>query len=808
MVINPSTLPSSASIVVVGGGAVGTSIAYHLARSGNTDTLLLERGSLTSGTTWHAAGLVMQLRTTHTMTEICRYGVELFSNLKSITGQDTGFRQTGSMPIARTPDRLHEIGRLASLGKVFGIDAHMLSPAEVKAHYPLLDEHLVLGGAFIPGDGQINPVDLTMAYAAGARQAGATITEGVAVTGFEIFGGRICAVKTNCGIVKCDQVVLAGGLWTRDLAASVGVNVPLYAAEHMYVTTEASADIPADLPVLRDTDGHNYIKEEAGKLLIGAFEPYAKALPVSALPENQQFIELAENWEQFELPMTCAMEMVPLIETLGIRHFMNGPESFTPDNKFILGEAPELPGMFIASGFNSQGILASAGVGRIMAEWMTTGRQDLDVSELDITRFHRFEGNERFLKARIPESLGLLYQMHWPHRQFETARGLRETPLHSRLRDKNAVFGTAAGWERANWFAREQDRPEYEYSYARQNWFDAVGEECFAVRNAVGLFDLSSFGKSLVQGADACAQLDRIAAADMDRPVGSVIYTQMLNPTGGIESDLTITRLAPECYLAVTAAAQQARDTAWLKRNIALAAHVTLTDVTSGFGCLALMGPNARLVLSRLTESDLSDEAFPYGTSQKISVGFGEAWALRISYVGELGWELYPTTDMTGPIFDALLEAGDDAGLRLAGYHALDSLRQEKGYRHWGHDITPADTPLEAGLGFAVSKQKTGYIGHDAIAQQRQNGLDRRLIHIKLNDSEPILLHDEPIWCDQSIVGTVTSGSFGYTLGCSIGQGYINCEDPDWSQKLTEGTIEVEIAGSRFPATISRKPFH
>ncbi|MDA8578620.1 FAD-dependent oxidoreductase [Rhodobacteraceae bacterium] len=801
------TLPSSASIVVVGGGAVGTSIAYHLAQSGHSDTLLLERGSLTSGTTWHAAGLVMQLRTTRTMTEICRYGVDLFSKLKSKTGHDTGFRQTGSLPIARTPDRLHEIGRLASLGKVFGIDAHMLSPAEVKEHYPLLDESKVLGGAIIPSDGQINPVDLTMAYAAGTRQAGAQIAEGVNVTGFEVTRGRISAVKTDCGTIQCDQVVLAGGLWTRELAANVGVNVPLYAAEHMYVTTEASEDIPKNLPVLRDTDGHNYIKEEAGKLLIGAFEPHAKALPTSALPENQQFIELPEDWDQFELPMTCAMEMVPMIESLGVRHFMNGPESFTPDNRFILGEAPEMSGMFIATGFNSQGILASAGVGRTIAHWMTTGRPDLDVSEIDIARFHKFEGNERYLKARIPESLGLLYQMHWPHRQFETARGVRETPLHARLRDKNAVFGTAAGWERANWFARKQDRVEYEYSFARQNWFDAVGEECHAVRNTVGLFDLSSFGKTLIQGADACAQLNRIVAADMDRPVGTVIYTQMLNPAGGIESDLTITRLAQNRFLAVTAAAQQARDTAWLTRHIDATAHVTLSDVTAGFGCLALMGPNARHVLSQLTDCDLSDEAFPFGTAQKISVGYGQAWALRISYVGEHGWELYPTTDMVGPIFDALFEAGQGAGLRLAGYHALDSLRQEKGYRHWGHDITPADTPLEAGLGFAISKEKTDFIGCGAITEQRQTGLKRRLVHIKLDNSEPILLHDEPIFCDQKVVGSVSSGAFSYTLGVSLGQGYVDCADTDWYETLAAGTIEVEIAGTKFPATLSRRPF-
>ena len=800
--------PTQAQIVIVGGGIIGCSIAYHLAKLGRTDVVVLERGQLTSGTTWHAAGLVTQLRATYTMTELCRYGPRLFSSLKDETGQDTGFKQNGSLQVARTPERLTEIARMISLGKVFDVEARMVGPAEAKVLYPLLDESKVLGGGFIPGDGQTNPIDTTMALAKGARNGGVRIIERVSATGFEITNGTVTAVETDHGSIACETVVNCAGVWSRDIGAMAGVKVPIYAAEHMYVTTEPDPSVPPSLPVLRDTDGFVYVKEDAGKLLVGAFEPNAKPLPLSALPEKFEFGELQEDWDQFELPMSRAMEMIPMLETAGIRHFMNGPESFTPDNRFIVGEAPERKNFFVAAGFNSQGILSSAGVGRALAEWIVEGRPTMDMSEIDIARFQHFQVNRRYLHDRTRESLGLLYAMHWPHRQVETARPVRETPLHGRLVQHNACFGEAAGWERANWYAQKGVSPTYDYSFGRQNWFNAVGEEHQAVREHVGLFDLSSFGKTVVQGRDAEAQLQRICAADLGVPVGKVVYTQLLNQRGGIEADLTVTRLAADRFLIVTAAASQARDFNWIRRHLDGDAFVTMEDVTSAYGVLSVMGPEARALLSRLSDADFSNHTFPFGTCREIEIGYAKAHALRITYVGELGWELYLPTEFTGPVFDLLMAEGEAFGLRLAGYHALDSLRSEKGYRHWGHDISPADTPLEAGLGFAVSfKKNTDFIGRAALEQQNQAGLRRRLVHFLMDDPDPILLHDEPIFRNGDLVGMTTSGAFGYTLGRSVAMGYVTMPEGADKAWFEDVSYNIELGGSRFPATASLRPF-
>ncbi len=800
--------PTQSQVVIIGGGIIGCSVAYHLAKLGWQDVVVLERGQLTSGTTWHAAGLVTQLRATHTMTELCRYGPRLFASLKAETEQDTGFKANGSLQVARTPERLTEIARMISLGKVFDVEARMVGPAEAKSLYPLLDESKVLGGGFIPGDGQTNPIDTTMALAKGARLGGVRIIERVSVTGFEISSDAVTAVETDHGSIACEKIVNCAGVWARDIGDMAGVNVPLYAAEHMYVTTEPDPSVPASLPVLRDTDGFVYVKEDAGKLLVGAFEPDAKPLPLSALPEKFEFGELQEDWDQFELPMTRAMEMIPLLETAGIRHFMNGPESFTPDNRFIVGEAPERKNFFVAAGFNSQGILSAAGVGRAVAEWIVEGRATMDLSEIDIARFQRFQVNRRYLHDRTRESLGLLYAMHWPHRQVETARPVRETPLHGRLVRHNACFGEAAGWERANWYAPEGAEPAYDYSYGRQNWFDAVGEEHKAVRERVGMFDLSSFGKAVVQGRDAEAQLQQICAADTAVPVGKVVYSQLLNQRGGIEADLTVTRLAADKYMVVTAAVSQARDFNWIRRHLDDDAFVTMEDVTSAYGVLSVMGPNARTLLSRLCDADFSNDAFPFGTCQEVEIGYAKAYALRITYVGELGWELYLPTEFTGPVFDLLMTEGAELGLRLAGYHALDSLRSEKGYRHWGHDISPADTPLEAGLGFAVSfKKNSDFIGREALERQKQAGVRRRLVHFLMDHPEPILLHDEPIFRDGELVGMTTSGAFGYTLGRSVGMGYVTM--PEGADKVwfEEASYKVELGGSQFAAKASIRPF-
>ena len=800
--------PTQSQVVIVGGGIIGCSIAYHLAKLGWKDVVLLERGELTCGTTWHAAGLVTQLRATHTMTELCRYGPRLFASLKDETGQDTGFKQNGSLQVARTPERLTEIARMISLGKIFGVEARMVEPAEAKSLYLLLDENKVLGGGFIPGDGQTNPIDTTMALAKGARLGGVRIIERVSVTGFKITDGAVTAVETDLGSITCETVANCAGIWARDVGDMAGVNVPLYAAEHMYVTTEADPAIPPDLPVLRDTDGYVYVKEDAGKLLVGAFEPNAKPLPLNALPEKFEFGELQENWNQFELPMARAMEMIPMLQKVGIRHFMNGPESFTPDNRFIVGEAPELKNFFVAAGFNSQGILSSAGVGRALAEWIVEGQATMDLSEIDIARFQRFQVNRRYLHDRTRESLGLLYAMHWPHRQVETARPVRETPLHSRLVQHNACFGEAAGWERANWYAPKGAKTEYQYSYGKQNWFDFVGDEHKAVREDVGMFDLSSFGKAVIQGHEAESQLQRICAADVAVPVGKVVYTQVLNQRGGIEADLTVTRLAADKYLVVTSAVSQARDFSWIRRQIHDDTLVTMEDVTSAYGVLSVMGPNSRPLLSRLSDADFSNDSFPFGTCQEIEIGYAKAYALRITYVGELGWELYLPTEFTGPVFDLLITEGAELGLRLAGYHALDSLRSEKGYRHWGHDISPADTPLEAGLGFAVSfKKNSDFIGREALETQKQTGLNRRLVHFLMDHPDSTLLHDEPIFRNGELAGMTTSGAFGYTLGRSVGMGYIRMPEDADKAWFEDASYKIELGGSQFTAKASIRPF-
>ena len=803
------TLPTQAEVVIVGGGIIGCSIAYHLTKLGRRDVVLLERGHLTGGTSWHAAGLVNQLRATSTLTELARYAVGLYERLEAETGQATGFRRKGSLPVARTEARLTEIRRMAALGDCFGVEAYEIGLNEVTALYPLMDVSRIKGAIYIPGDGQTNPVDTAMALAKGARTGGARIFEETAVTGFQRRKGAVSAVVTERGTIACETVVNCGGVWAREIGLMAGVSVPLYAAEHMYVVTEPIEGLSPDAPIIRDTDGFIYMKEDAGRLLVGSFEPVAKPLPLEMLPAGAEFVELPEDWEHFEQPMTNAIELLPVLEEAPIRRFLNGPESFTPDNKFVLGEAPELARFFVAAGFNSQGILSAAGAGKVMSEWIVEGQPTVDLAELDISRFAGFQNNRRYLVDRTRESMGLLYAMHWPHRQVETARPVRLSPLHSRLAAHNACFGETAGWERANWFAPAGVEPAYAYAWGKQNWFDYVREEHRAVRQAVGILDMSFFAKYLVQGPDAERELQRICANDVAVPDGKIVYTQLLNKRGGIEADLTVTRLRPDRYLVVTSAASQRRDLTWVERNLSDGARVYVTDVTSGSGVLAVMGPEARTLLARLSDADLSNGAFPFGTAREIDVGYASARAMRVSYVGELGWELHLATECVVPVFDQLMEAGADLGVRLCGIHAMDSLRCEKGYRHWGHDITQADTPLEAGLGFAVSFRKdAAFIGREALERQREEGLAKRLVHVRLDRAEPFMFHDETIYRDDRVVGRITSAAYGYSFDRPIGLGYLESDSPRSWTALDEGVCEVDIAGERVPATISLAPFY
>jgi 4-methylaminobutanoate oxidase (formaldehyde-forming) len=802
-------LPSHARVVIIGGGVIGTSIAYHLTKLGWRDVLLLERGTLSCGTTWHAAGLVMQLRANHTLTRLCRYGAQLYAQLEAETGQATGFKRCGSLPVARTQERFHEIKRMASIGHCFGVDLEILTPAEIGRRHPMIDTRRVVGGLFIPGDGQTNPVDTTMALAKGARAQGANIVERVTVTGIRMRQGAAVGVSTTAGEVGCEVVVNCAGIWAREVGRMAGVSVPLYASEHMYVTTTAMAGVQSGLPVIRDTDGYVYIKEDAGKLLVGAFEPEGKPLPLETLPADFEFGELPVDWDHFALPMSKAIELVPALETAQIRHFMNGPESFTPDNAFIVGEAPELKNFYVAAGFNSQGVLSGAGIGLAMAEWIIEGHPTMDLSAIDIARFHPFQCNENYLKTRIRESLGLLYAMHWPYRQMESARPARQTPLHARIAAHNACFGETAGWERANWYAPAGVAPVYDYSYQRPSWFASVASEHRAVRERVGLFDLSSFAKFRLEGRDAERELNRICCNDVAVAPGRCVYTGMLNQRGGYEADLTVSRLAENAYLVVTAAASQSRDFRWIQRNLKSDAHAVLTDVTSAYATLALMGPDSRRLLQRLTSTPLDNAAFPFGTFREIELGYARVLAMRISYVGELGWELYVPSEHAAAVFDLLMDAGAGHGLTLAGYHALDSLRSEKGYRHWGHDITPAETPLEAGQAFTVAFKKPGdFIGRAALERQRADGLKNRLVFFKMNDPAPMLFHDEPILRNGAIVGRISSGAFGHTLGASVGMGYVTVPNGTVADYVAGARFEIEIAAEHFPATASAKPFY
>jgi 4-methylaminobutanoate oxidase (formaldehyde-forming) len=798
-------VPSHARAVIVGGGIVGCSVAYHLTKLGWRDVVLLERRELACGTTWHAAGLVGQLRSSHNLTRLARYGAVLYERLEAETGQATGFRRSGSISVARTAERLVELKRGASMARCFGVEVEPISPAEAGRRWPLMRTDDLAGAVWIPGDGRTNPIDTTLALARGARQGGATIVENVTVTGIQRARGAATGVRTDRGDVAADVVVNCAGMWGREVGRMAGVSVPLHAAEHFYIVTEPMAGVTRDLPVLRDTDGYIYVREEVGGLLMGGFEPAAKPWGMHGVPEEFGFSLLPEDWEHFRVLMEQACVRIPALETAPVRRHVNGPESFTPDNRYMLGEAPELRRFFVAAGFNSVGIASAAGAGQALAEWIVGGAPGMDLWDVDIRRFAPVQGNARYLEERTKEVVGLLYAMHWPFRQPETARGVRRSVLHDRLAARGGVFGVVAGWERANWFATAGVEPRYRYAYGRQNWFPCAAAEHRAVREAVGLFDQSSLAKLRLEGPEALAALQRLCAADVGVAPGRIVYTQMLNARGGIECDLTVTRLADDAFLIVTIAAAATHDADWIRRGIA-GARATLTDVTSAFTVLGVMGPRSRELLSRLTPADLSTAVFPFGASREIELGYATVRATRITYVGELGWELYVPTELAQGVYDALVAAGGEVGLRHAGYHAMDSLRLEKGYRSWGHDLGAEDTPLDAGLGFAVALEKDGFVGREALLRQRDRPRSRRLLTFTLDDPEPLLLGDEPIWRDGRLVGRITSGAYGHTLGRSVGMGYVSHPEGVDAAFVRSARWELEIATERAPATAHLDP--
>jgi glycine cleavage system T protein len=806
-----TVLPSSARVVIIGGGISGCSVAYHLAKLGWTNIVLLERKKLTSGTTWHAAGLVGQLRASQNMTRLAKYSADLYRTLEAETGLATGLRQCGSITVALTAERQEELRRQAAMARVFGVEVNELSPLDILSLYPHLNMKDVVSGVHLPGDGQADPGNIALALAKGARMLGAQIVEGVIVNEVTQADGRVTGVTwqqgEETGTIATEHVVNCGGMWGRDLAARNGVTLPLHACEHFYIVTESIPGL-AQLPVLRVPDECAYYKEDAGKILLGAFEPKAKPWGMNGIPADFCFDQLPEDFDHFEPILEAAVNRMPILAEAGIHTFFNGPESFTPDDRYYLGEAPELTGYWVAAGYNSIGIVSSGGAGMALAQWMNDGEPPFDLWEVDIRRAQPFQKNRRYLQERVTETLGLLYADHFPYRQMATSRGIRRSPLHEHLKARGAVFGEVAGWERANWFADEGQTAEYEYTWGRPNWFKNSRSEHMALRETVGLLDMTSFGKIRVEGRDALAFLQRMCANQMDVAIGRIVYTQMLNERGGIECDLTVTRLYENTFFLVVPGATLQRDLAWLRRHLG-DEFVVITDVTAAESVLPLMGPNARNLLSAISPADLSNDFHPFGTAHEIEVGMTLARAHRVTYVGELGWELYIPTDQAAHVFEALVAAGSDHGLKLCGLHAMDSCRIEKGYRHFGHDITDEDHVLEAGLGFAVKTDKDAFIGREAVLRKRDAGLARRMLQFRLTDPEPLLFHNEPILRDGVIVGYLTSGNYGHALGGAVGLGYVPCRYAGETVKeMLTSTYQIDVAGRMVGAEASTGPLY
>ncbi len=792
--------PARARVVVIGGGVAGSSVAYHLSKLGVTDVVVLERTRLTGGTTWHAAGLVAQVRGTHALTELSRLNAGLYESLPAETGVQTGLRRVGALTVARTHGRMEELRAGISMAKDFGIEAHELRPEEVSTYWPAAETTDLVGATIFPNDATVNPGDAALAMAKGAKDRGATFVFDVTASGFLNHGGRLTGVVTDRGTIECKTAVLTSGLWTSELARLAGASVSLYPAEHVWVMTDETPIAAETLPVLRDLDGYLYVRHYRGRLVVGAFEPKGKPKAPADISTGG-FVEFGDDWEHFAPVLANARERLPVLHDLGFSHYLRAPESFTPDANFHLGEFPEVPGLWIAAGFNSQGIIYSPGAGKALAEWIVEGHPTMDLTEVDIARTGRWANSRGWLHEKTAETLGRLYAMHWPALQSTTGRGVRRLPLEERYRKGGAAFGEASGWERPAWFRPgATEEPVWLYDFDRPSWFDAVGEEVKAAREGVALFDLTSYSKFMVQGRGAVAGLQRLCASDVDVEMGRVVYTVLCNERGGIEMDPTVTRLAEDIYLVLASTAYQRRTEDTLRGG--LPSDATVTDVTSAFGVLHVAGPRSRELLSRVTDHDLSDEAFPFLSARRIETGWAQPWALRVSYTGELGWELYVPTEFTVDLYDKLVAAGRDLELRHAGSFAFDALRLERGFRSWGHDMGPLDDPFEVGLGFAVRLAKENFVGAEALRGLKEARRERRLLSIRLDDPAPMLWHAESVVVGGERVGHVTSGAYGHTLGSAVGLAWIHGDVPE------DLPVTVEVRNQPIPATISSKPFY
>jgi sarcosine dehydrogenase len=809
VVIVNRTLPAHTRVVIVGGGIVGASVAYHLTKLGWRDVLLLEQGVLAGGTTWHAAGLVGRLRTNSALAHITQTSATLYASLEKETGYPTGWRQVGSLLLAQTEARMVQYRRTGAMAEYFGIDVQFLSPEEAKDKWPLIRHHDLVGAAWLPGDGVVHPAKTALALARGAESRGARVVEHVRVTEVTSVRGRASGVRTTGGGVAADVVVLCAGMWSRELGRECGVNVPLYPVEHHYVVSRPIEEVHSHLPCVRDMDSATYFRSEGNQIILGAFQKYTKPWMVDRVPDDFSFRLLEPDWDHFADPLARGQERIPALQTSGIERFVNGPESFTPDATFLLGESAEMERLFVAAGFNSVGVASAGGAGEVLARWIVEGEPPMDLWSVDIRRFAPYHNNRAFLRERVTEVLGLHYRMAWPNFEMESGRGLRKSPLHDRLGEEGACFGSKMGIERPLWFARPGMRPVMDYSFGRQNWFDCHAAEHRATRENVAVFDQTSFSKYLFTGRDVVSVLQRLCGNNVDVAPGRLVYTGLFNERGTFESDLCLVRRAEDSYYIITAAAQTMRDQHWIRTHIRPDEDARLVDVTSGYGVIGLMGPNARALLGRLTDADLSLGAFPFGTAHPLSVGRSSVLAVRITYVGELGWELHIPMDQMAGVYEVLMDAGRPLGVSNAGMYAINSLRLEKGYRAWGADISPDDTPLEAGLGFAVKFDKpAAFLGRQALLTQKEEGVRKRLVAFLLEDPDPVLWGGERIYRDGICVGYTTSGSYGHTLGGAVALGYVRNPDPITPEFLKSGRYAIDVGGVRFPARASLAPLY
>lgn len=801
-------LPSASKTIIIGGGIIGCSTAYHLAKMG-VECTLLERKKLTSGTTFHAAGLVGQLRSNANITQLLGYSVDLYNKIEDEVGLGTGWKMNGGLRLACTPERWTEVKRQATTAHSFGLQMDLLTPQEALELWPLMNIDDVIGAAFMPTDGQANPSDITQALAKGARMAGAKILEDCKVLDLEIDKGKIRAVITEHGRIECEKVILCAGQWSREFAARFGVNVPLVSMEHQYMVTEAIKGMPKNLPTLRDPDRLTYYKEEVGGLVMGGYESNPIPWAVDGFPKGFHYTLLDSNFDHFEPLMELALGRVPALETAGIKTLTNGPESFTPDGNFIIGEAPELANFFVGAGFNAFGIAAGGGAGMALAEWVKNGEPPYDLWSADIRRFGRPHFDTDWVRTRTVEAYSKHYTMGWPYEENQSGRPCRKSPLYDVLKEKGACFGEKLGWERPNWFAdtTKGETPEDVYSFERQNWFDAVGREHKAAREAAVLFDQTSFAKFSLKGPDAEAALSWIAANNVTKPVGSLIYTQMLNDHGGIECDLTLARVAEDEFYITTGTGFATHDFNWISRNIPEGMNCQLFDISSTNAVLALMGPRARDILEAVTRDDVSKTGFKFGTTKTIGIAGCPVLALRVTYVGELGWELHLPVEYATTVYAALMQAGAAHGLCDAGYRALESCRLEKGYRAWGSDIGPDHTPFESGLGWAVKlKSNVDFKGRAAMLAQKENGVKKMLAGFTVDDPDVVLLGRETIYRNGVRVGWLTSGGFGYSIDKSIGYGYIRNADGVAQDYVLAGEYELEVATKRIPCNVHMQP--